>query len=152
LVVGFKSSSVSHSHPIRVVILSGAGTSRSEVPAESKDPYTFFGGKDASGRVPNSSRTLRSVGFPRGAEKIYEAEIEMKSATLRLCAGRARTGLDRHGRKPRSGARRRVDRGLRYENNPCRDGACPVSAATVFAAAERDAASRVSTGDSNFTC
>jgi hypothetical protein len=41
------------SHPIQVVILrSGAGTSRSEVPAESKDPYTLSGGKDASGNFP----------------------------------------------------------------------------------------------------
>ena len=34
------------------VILSGAGTSRSEAPAESKDPYTLSGGKDALGNFP----------------------------------------------------------------------------------------------------
>src|SRR5712671_4127945 len=34
--------------PIHVVILSGAGTSRREVPAQSKAHYTLFVGKDAS--------------------------------------------------------------------------------------------------------
>ena len=48
---------------IQTVILSAAGTSRSEVPAQSKDPHIPLRGKDASGnsprRVPHSSRTLR---------------------------------------------------------------------------------------------
>jgi len=46
-------------HPHPVVILSGAGTSRSEVHAESKDPYTLPQAEDASGSSP------RTLGFSR---------------------------------------------------------------------------------------
>src|SRR5208282_454253 len=44
-------------NPIQFVILSGAGTSRSEVPAESKDPMLIALSKDASGISPHSSDT-----------------------------------------------------------------------------------------------
>jgi len=37
------------------VILSVAGTSRSEVPAESKDPYTLVSDWDASGNSPHAT-------------------------------------------------------------------------------------------------
>ena len=40
--------------PLDPVILSGAGTSRSEVPAESKDPYTLHRAKHASGNSPRA--------------------------------------------------------------------------------------------------
>src|ERR1700732_3403676 len=43
------------SHPIHVVILSGPGTSRREVPAQSKGPYNPFRGQ---GRVGNSPAGL----------------------------------------------------------------------------------------------
>jgi hypothetical protein len=39
-------------HPIQFVILSVAGTSRSEAPAESKDPYTLNCGKKCQGILP----------------------------------------------------------------------------------------------------
>src|SRR5713101_8798109 len=45
--------------PFQVVILSGAGTSRSVVPAESKDPYTF----------------LRNSGTGRDVSSIWENAI-----------------------------------------------------------------------------
>ena len=44
--------------PFQVVILSGAGTSRSEVSAESKDPYIFRSGKDASGSSPRATEVF----------------------------------------------------------------------------------------------
>ena len=40
----------------QVVILSGAETSRSEVAAESKAPYTFSLSEDASGNSPDAAR------------------------------------------------------------------------------------------------
>jgi len=48
--------------PIQFVILSGAGTSRSEVPAESKDPYTPFA---QQGRIRESSPQPVWRGRPR---------------------------------------------------------------------------------------
>jgi hypothetical protein len=46
---------------LSAVILSGAGTSQSEAPAESKDPYIFNAAKDDSGS------SLRSQGLEQAA-------------------------------------------------------------------------------------
>jgi hypothetical protein len=64
-------------HP-NVVILSAAGTSRSEVPAEPKDPYTFHRAVSVSG---NSPRALDfAEGHPRNSER--------QTAMLNLIFGR----------------------------------------------------------------
>src|SRR5713226_8512086 len=59
--------------PFQVVILSGAGTSRSVVPAESKDPYTF----------------LRNSGTRRDVSSILEKAI----APWPKCEPRSTAGL-----------------------------------------------------------
>src|SRR6266852_2897811 len=59
--------------PFQVVILSGAGTSRSVVPAESKDPYTF----------------LRNSGTGRDVSSIWENAI----ASWPKCEPRSTAGL-----------------------------------------------------------
>ena len=48
-----KTKGATPGHP-NVVILSGAGSSRSEVPAESKDPYTSLRAANASGNSPRA--------------------------------------------------------------------------------------------------
>ncbi len=56
-------SAISFHHQSKRVILSGAGTSRSEAPAESKDPYTLSLRKNASGNPPRALG-LGSAGAP----------------------------------------------------------------------------------------
>jgi hypothetical protein len=66
-------------HGVQVVILSGAGTSRSEVSAESKDPCTFSGRRDASGNSPrpvgSGEFELSRVPFAHFGETICEIRL-----------------------------------------------------------------------------
>ena len=52
------------SHPIQVVILSAAGTSRSEAPAESKDPCILTVRKEALGNSPRKLGTPDPTDLP----------------------------------------------------------------------------------------
>jgi len=70
-----------HGHPIQFVILSGAGTSRSEASAESKDPYTL--GKDAWGILPFFRRRLggQGVAYLRPLEVTSKKAPRARKAT-----------------------------------------------------------------------
>jgi hypothetical protein len=63
----------------KIVILSGAGTSRSEVPAESKDPYTLSRPQVRQGILP--------------VQPVFLAPYSEPSAKLRFCFAQLKGGL-----------------------------------------------------------